>query len=187
MKPGLVRALWAGLVVAAGFTTWLFFARPTPSPGPRAAPGAKEKPDYTLHDAVSTRYDAAGMPRYKLVSASIAHMPAAGVSLLRTVTFHYYADSGTAWQLVADRGTLSSDGARLELAGDVRGHELDRTDPVHFATSEATVEFEQRLVLSNARAKIWKTGYALAGTGLQADLRSGRLELLHDVTGRYVP
>lgn len=187
MKARAALAVWAALVAAAGATSWLVFSNQENNASAPAAQPAGATPDYTLHDAVVTRYDDAGSARYVLDSATIVHMPASGESMLGSIRFHYYAPSGTSWELTAQRGALSADGDKLALAGDVRGRQLAAADPIRFAAPEASVEFEQRTVHSDAHVRLWQAGYEIEGIGLAANLDAGTLEVLKDVSGRYAP
>ncbi|MGH8428361.1 MAG: LPS export ABC transporter periplasmic protein LptC [Gammaproteobacteria bacterium] len=185
MKTWTIRALWLALAVAAGFTTWLIIANrspPTPTPTPVAASSA---PDYVLKDAVVTRYDTLGSPRYVLDAATIVHLPVSGASALTRPTLDYYSASGTTWRISAARGRLDADGDHLMLAGQVQAHELDLSDPLHFAAPTAEIALDRRIVRSAGRVKLWQKGYETEGTGLYADLRAGVVNLLHEVSSRY--
>lgn len=184
MKRSAVAA-WSGLAVAAGFTTWLLIVNRSPTPKPVRPTSASPVPDYTISEAVVTSFDEQGAPQYVLDAATIAHLPASGVSTLSRITLDYYAPSGATWRLTALQGRLAANGNDLMLGGDVHARQLAQNDPLQFTAPEAEVGLDSRTVKSSARVQLWQASYRLAGTGLDADLRSGIVKLLSDVTGRY--
>jgi LPS export ABC transporter protein LptC len=185
MKRLAIAAAWGGLVVAAGITTWLLVANRSPTPEAIPAGAASETPDYTVADAVVTRFDPQGTPQYVLDATKIAHLPTSGDSALTGVTLDYYDPAGTTWRLTAQRGRLAASGVDLALAGDVHAQQVARSNPLQFVSPEAEVDLENRTVHTTSRVRLWQTGYQIEGNGLEADLRKGVVKLLSDVTGRY--
>lgn len=185
MKRLATGVTWGGLAAAAGFTTWLLIASHSKTPKPVVPPSASETPDYTVSSAVVTRFGPQGGPQYVLDAQAIAHLPASGASTLVGITLHYYNPAGETWQLTARQGRLAADGDDLLLVGDVHARQLAQSDPLQFAAPKAEIGLESRTVSSIARVQLWQENYRLEGTGLEADLRSGVVRLLNDVTGRY--
>lgn len=185
MRRLVIGVVWVGLAAAAGFTSWLLITSHPKAPKPASHPSASQAPDYTVSDAEVTRFDAQGAPQYMLDAAAIAHQQVSGTSTLTRIRLDYYDTAGATWRLTAQQGRLAADGEELMLAGNVHARQLVQNDPLQFAAPEVEVGLENRTVKSSARVQLWQASYRLEGTGLEADLRSGIVKLLSDVTGRY--
>lgn len=178
---------WAALLGAAGLTSWLLLHSHGVSNAPGIARGKAQRPDYLLHDATVVRFSRNGERRYVIRSDRIAHMPRDDIGLLQRVDLDYFPASGTPWHLRADNGRLVGHGSRLDLDGDVRATETHVADPVRFSAPEATVLLPSERLKSNARVTLRQGHRETRGTGLAADLQTGTLSLLKDVSSRYAP
>ncbi len=185
MKAWLARAAWLLLAAAAGASSWLIIANQGGGQKPGAA-AVERGPDYTLQAAVITRYTPAGARRYVLDSRHIEHERLSGVSHLSAVKLHYYPASASYWRLTADSARLSSDGDRAWLEGHVRALQPALAVPVELNTSRMRIWLRERRIRSNVEVTIRQGARTSRGVGLKADLKRGTVQLLSDVTSRYV-
>lgn len=188
MKPsrGWAVALgWTALLGAAALTSWLLLR--SHGGAPAAGTAAKEQPDYLLDQAALTRFAPDGARRYVIRATRVAHFASNGVALLARVDMKYFPASGAAWHLQADKGRLHGQGRLLDLAGNVRARELEVADPLRFLAPAVTVVLPSERIRSSARVVLRQGHRESRGTGLEADLQTGTLSLLKDVTSRYVP
>lgn len=177
---------WAALAVAAAFTTWLVLANRT-TPLTTAVAPTHEVPDYTVSEAVVSKFGQDGGLRFLLDAKTIEHLPVSGASTLEQIRLYYYDPSGRRWRITAKHGRLSADGEHLALAGDVRARQLSLPNPLRFAAAEVQVGLKARTVRSTARVRIWQKGLQLVGIGLEADLATDVVRLDREVKGRYEP
>ncbi|HEX5314816.1 MAG TPA: LPS export ABC transporter periplasmic protein LptC [Gammaproteobacteria bacterium] len=187
MRTLLRRAFAVALVLVAGFTSWLIIANHASVAPPAPAPVSDRSPDYTLRDAVVTRYDPKGARRYVLRAQSIAHLPASGASVFGQPRLDYVAGPGNAWRVTAERGRLGSDNHLLLLRGKVYGRQLQGDNPLRITTAAAMVQLDRRIVRSRSPVRLWREGFQTDGIGLDADLTSGVVKLLAEVRSRYAP
>lgn len=182
---------WAGriavlvLAAAAGLTSWLLLANRHPAPAPVAVV-KKGLPDYSLTQAVVTRYADSGARRYVLEADEVTHFPASGASVLNKVMLDYYPESGPWWRLRAARGRLTDGGDHAALSGDVRVDQPAAAVPLHLVTSELEVLLAEHRISSEAQVTVRQGARETRGIGLRADLRKGTVSLLKNVTSRYV-
>jgi lipopolysaccharide export system protein LptC len=184
MKTWLGRIAWLLLAAAAGASSWLVVANRGGTPSPNR-PAAANRPDYILHDAVVTRYARAGTPRYILHSQRIAHRQLSGVSLLTAVGLDYYPNAAPYWHLDAEHGSVSSDGDRIALSGNVHAHQPMVAVPIRLATSRLHVQLAERRIRSDAQVTLRQGDSRTHGTGMRANLNTGKVHLLHKVTSHY--
>lgn len=92
------------------------------------------------------------------------------------------------WQLRADLGVASIDQHTLLLSGDVRAFSTHpRYGPVEVLTDDLQVDTEQQFARTDKPVTMRSTHGTTDAVGLEADLDSGRLQLLSEVKGTYVP
>jgi LPS export ABC transporter protein LptC len=181
----LTGGAWGALVAVAGLSTWLALRGHLPSVP--VGTNIQTQPDYLLRQAVITRFTTTGARRYVLVAQQIVHMPQNNISILTTIGFDYFPQTATPWHLNADTGWLSRHDTHLKLAGNVKAHQVSAPDPLRFTTTEVTVLLPTERLYSKAHVTLHQGQREMQGTGLEADLKTGTLSLLKDVTSRYVP
>lgn len=182
-----VFAAWFALLAAAGLTSWLLIRSHSAAPTANAPKHGAEQADYLLHQATLTRYADDGQRRYVINAQKIAHLPQADVAMFSGIKLDYFPASGAPWHLRADQGRLDQHGNRLVLNGKVHAHQVGVADPIRFDTSTLTVLLPDERLHSQARVVLHQGHRETLGTGLAANLQTGTLSLLKDVTSRYVP
>ncbi|MDN5864792.1 MAG: LPS export ABC transporter periplasmic protein LptC [Gammaproteobacteria bacterium] len=185
MSHWRLRLVWLALAVVAGASTWLVLANRGSPPSSQVRAGAPELPDYSLTNAVMTRYGESGQPRYVLRSDRIIHRRDADVSLLTRVDLDYYPLSNAYWHLSARRGRISNRGNHVVLLEQVRAYQPAAANPIHLGTSRLTLVLSERLISTDAPATLRQGARTTRGRGLKADLEQGTVKFLHDVTSRY--
>lgn len=182
-----VLAAWATLLAAAGLTSWLLLRSHTVSTGRAGTRARAEQPDYLLHHATITRFTREGNRRYVIQAKKITHLPVNDVALLDEIDLDYHSNAGTNWHLRADRGRLNDHGQRLELSGHIHANEIDVATPIQFETSTLTLFLPSEKLHTAAKVILYQGHRESRGEGLAANLRTGTLSLLKNVTSRYVP
>ena len=182
-----VFVAWFALLAAAGLTSWLLIRTHGTSPTTSRAQSGAEQADYVLHQTTLIRYAIDGQRRYIIDAEEITHLLKTDVALLSSIKLNYYPASGTSWHLRADHGRLDQHGNRLALSGQVQAHQLAVTDPIRFDTSTVTLLLPSEQLHTEARVVLHQGHRETRGTGLAANLQTGTLSLLKDVTSRYVP
>ncbi|MGH8274149.1 MAG: LPS export ABC transporter periplasmic protein LptC [Gammaproteobacteria bacterium] len=183
-KIGLGRLAWLLLIAAAGASSWLIIANRGGGGKPTTA-ALQRGPDYTLETAIITHYAASGTHRYILHAQRIVHQRVSGVALLTDIGLDYYPQAQPYWHMSAAHGSLSSDGNRVTLVGNVRAHQPEAAVPLHLATPKMKVQVHERLLSTDAHVKLWQGTRESEGIGLKGNLETGVVKLLHDVTSRY--
>ncbi|HYW75064.1 MAG TPA: LPS export ABC transporter periplasmic protein LptC [Gammaproteobacteria bacterium] len=182
-----VFVTWFSLLAAAGLTSWLLIRTHGASPSANMAQSGAEQADYVLHQTTLTRYAEDGRRSYVIDAREITHLLKTDVALLTQIKLNYYPASGTSWHLRANHGRLGQHGNRLALSGQVQAHQLAVADPIRFATSTVTLLLPSERLHTEARVVVHQGHRETRGTGLAANLQTGTLSLLKDVTSRYVP
>lgn len=182
------RARLAVLLLAAiaGLTSWLIIANNAEPSRPASTPSATPLADYSMREAVVTRYAPSGKPRYVLRSTLVTHERNNAISRLKRVKLNYYSHTNPYWHLSARRGKLSDNGQRIVLVEHVRAHQPAAAQSVHLFTSKLMLLLETHRIRSQARVTLRQGPRETRGVGLRANLDTGVVKLLRDVTSRYV-
>lgn len=91
------------------------------------------------------------------------------------------------WFGEALQGKLSGDSKVFTLMGKVRIWQENQRQLTEFTSSELTIKPDSKQLTTAAKVKIISPYGTTESTGLMADLKSKRLQLLHDVRGVYEP
>jgi LPS export ABC transporter protein LptC len=185
MKTWRARLAWLALAIIAGLTSWLVIANRA-KPQKTAPHAAQTLPDYSMRDAVITRYGETGRRHYVLHSHLVTHERLSDTSRLEGVKLNYYPRASAYWRLTARRGVLAEGGNRVVLIEQVRARQPEVTPSLHLATSKLTVLLDSHRISSTKRVTLRQGARKTRGIGLKADLDSGVVKLLKNVTSRYV-
>lgn len=166
-------------------TSALFFR--TREEAPPAATPTQPRIGYYATNARLTGTGDDGHVLYSVSAASVVQMPADGTINLLDVSVNYDPAVEVPWNLHAETGRIRPDGKIIELSGNVVAstREADgpaatiRTDFLEFDPATNVAATDRKVLIDYA-------GSSVQATGLRAMLREDRLELLHDVAGRYV-
>lgn len=119
--------LWAGaldvllrilpmvlLAILALLSHWLIRNAPEPLPEVRDKP-ASSKPDYLMHDFVTTRYDEQGAVRARLTGQQMRHLPDRDIFEVDVPVHEQWDTSGRLTRSSARKGISNADGTEIQL------------------------------------------------------------------------
>jgi lipopolysaccharide export system protein LptC len=175
------------VLLIAAYSNWLLTTfRPDKLTGPRPV---RHDPDYFIEGVTATVMQVGGQPRYRLRSQRIEHYPDDHSLALTEPRADYFRPDLPAWHLRAERGRIYDRGERVFLDGAVfMNRPADRKRPAaELETRDLELLPQQEYAETAARARLRLGRNTLAGTGMQLFLKQGRLELLADGEGTYVP
>lgn len=161
---------------------WLNEQAPPPPSAPRIGAG------YYLRDAELLATDDQGRPRYRVSAAFASQRLEDGAVELDEVGLLYAPTSELPWRLTATAGRMPPGGKLLQLLGDVVATAQDRGGVAATIRSDyLEVDTETYVAFTERPVEVVFDGGQLAATGLRAYLREGRLQLLSDVHGQFIP
>lgn len=157
-----------------------------------AAPGAGAGPDgtgYYLRDALVREYGDDGQVRLEVATRGATQELATGSIRLEEVTVNYFALPGQRWRLTADGGLARPDMDTVELAGNVvmTGGRQALPEPAVLRTERLSLDTREQRARTDAAVTLGFGHYAIAATGMQADLKAETLRLESGVNGRFNP
>lgn len=144
---------------------------------------------YYLRDSTVTEYGVDGKVRLELAVRSATEDPARQVVDLESVALDYFALQGQQWRLTAERGQITPGSEVVELEGDVvmMGERGSLPEPAVVRTERMTLDTEAQLAVTDAPVTLGFGAYAIAATGMRADLKAETLRLESKVNGRFNP
>ncbi len=171
--------LAAILIVGA----WNFNEPKRQRPSPAAAVKQQEVDAYLL-DAQITQFTATGSTQYQLQATRVSHFPDSGRTLLDSPQLIHYRQSKTPLTITAGDGELSPSGDRISFRRGVtltglNGGARVNSETLHIDPQRQQADTDSRVIYSHPQGRF-------EGTGLRANLRDERVQLLHDVRGHYV-
>lgn len=142
---------------------------------------------YYLKDATLSGTGDDGRILYRISAETVTQAPDDGSVGMENVHVNYDPATETPWSLKADTGKMLAGGKMLELSGNVVATTLDASSPAATITTDY-LEFDPSTdtAVTESKVVIRYGGSLVNATGLRAMLRQDRLELLANVTGRYV-
>ena len=177
----------AALAVFAALTQWILWLQSEPETtdsfiGP-------PRSDYTLSAFSLAAYLTDGSFAFEVEAPRMTRHPWLGTFAVEQPRFRFVDGGGHAWNARAGEGWVSKDAKEVRLMRDVHAERpaVAGLDPLAIdgASLNALVETDQ--VSSDDAVTLRSPGSILRGTGLDADLRTGRFVLRSQVTGRYDP
>jgi lipopolysaccharide export system protein LptC len=176
------------LAIAAGLavlTFWLERAAQAPPVAP--PPSGTRVPEYVVENVNATNLDKSGRPESKLTANRMVRFLDDETTEVEEPRLVQYRDEGPPFRVVAERGTVSSDGEEVRLFGKVvvsrdaskERPEL-RMETTYLQVFPKTEVFRtpEPVVITEGRSK-------LAGVGLEYDNKARRLELKARVSGTF--
>lgn len=146
-------------------------------------------PDYYMTDFVLYVSDAQGRPAYRLQAERFAHLAADDTGELVKPEFTLQQPAGPPWVMRAADGWIGPQGAELYLIGGVTMARTRSEDEpaIRITTEDLRVRPKDRVASTDLTVVATSGPHRLQGVGMFADLARERMQLLADVTGRYVP
>jgi lipopolysaccharide export system protein LptC len=176
---------FSGLLLAAVASSVLLF-RAGEGEGP-AATTPRLGIGYYVNDARLIRTDDAGHILFRVSAATAQQTPTDGSVSLQSVAVNYDPAQATPWTLRADTGRIAAGVKMIALSGNVvaASSEVDRPAAT-IRTDYLEFDPETEVAATDGKVVIEYAGSTVHATGLRAMLRENRLQLLSEVTGRYV-
>lgn len=176
-----LAALLCGAVATGAL---LFRTREEEAPGP---PAARLDIGYYASKARLSGTDDAGRILYSVAATSVVQTPSDGSVKLSDVSINYDPAVDVPWSLHADTGRIRPDGKMIELSGNVVAASREPDSPAAtFRTDYLEFDPGTNIAATDRKVLIEYAGSTVHATGLRAMLQEDRLELLHEVAGRYV-
>lgn len=153
-----------------------------------AAQAAAPEPGFVALGAQIIETGDDGQPLYTLDARRIEQPMPEGTIYLTDPVLHYQPPGASPWVLTAQRGQLPQSAENADLSGMVsaNGKPQGSTRTIHFSTATLHVDMQQQLATTSSVVHVDWAGSQLSGRGMRADLKSGQIELFHDVKGVMV-
>ncbi len=140
---------------------------------------------YYLLDATISDTNETGQLVYSLSAQRIDHIPADGSVQLTDLKVLYAGEDS--WTIQAERGAMGASRERLDLNGDVTITSVDvQTERnTTIKTEQLTLDITSNQAHTDQEVRIHISGGELNAQGMQADLKSKKIDLLSDVRGLF--
>jgi lipopolysaccharide export system protein LptC len=182
-KRGLLIIVLLALVATSSMLVWRL--------RPAARPPAKEdaRSDYTLENFELVTLDDNGKESFSVRAPHLERDPQGKSLTIRTPNFSFPGEGGGRWTATAGSAWVGPKGEKVLLLKDVdmMGPPGERGERTRMQTSQLEILPKQDKASSPSLVTISRGDSILRGTGLQADLKTHRMQLLADVKGRYAP
>lgn len=146
-----------------------------------------DEPDYYLENMIRTTTGADGRVRNILKASLVEHFPGDDSVELQRPYLEIYGTDDKPWQVLADRGWMSSGNEVVLLHGDVEiwREDNDGKRSYEVLTKELRVLPEEQYAETRQPAVIVAPGGITHAIGVRANFGHGRLELVESVRSRY--
>jgi lipopolysaccharide export system protein LptC len=175
------------LLVLAGLSTVAVWQL---APKPKPKPPSQPRSDYTLENFQLVTLNDKGEEAFTVDAPHLERDPE-GKSLTLTLPKFSFPDKASTgrWLASADRAWVGpkADEVRLIAKVDLLGPPTPNGERTHFQTESLRVFPHLDKAQSDDAVTITRADSILHATGLRADMKSHRIQLLADVKGRYVP
>ena len=177
----LLAAAGAGALAFALMQFWESAATPLQSD---TAKQADDRIDYYLKQPHTTQYNKEGSLQYTLSADQLEHFEISDRGDLQQPRFTTHRNQQIEWRGHSQQGIVEKGGDKVTLNNQV---ELKRTTPTEATiTTESVTLFPQREQAKTALdVTLIEPGSRTTGTGMRADFKSGRIQLLDNVRGHY--
>lgn len=182
-RTGLNTVLLVSALVLSGVAVWQWSLRRVPAPEP------PQRSDYVLRDYELTTLDSEGHESFTVVGPYLQR-DVGGKSLSLVQPRFSFPDSDEGrWQARSDSAWVSPGADEVHLLDQVRlvGPPTPAGLRTRFETDRLTVLPDAEQARTDERVTVTQGDSILAGTGLRADMKAKRFQLLNDVKGRYAP
>lgn len=182
-RTGLNVVLMVSALVLGGVAVWQWRLRQVPAPEP------PQRSDYILRDYELTTLDSEGHESFTVVGPYLQRdIGGRSLSLVQPRFSFPDSDEGR-WQARSDSAWVSPGADEVHLLDKVRmvGPPSPAGLRARFATDRLTVLPDAEQALTDERVTVKQGDSILTGTGLRADMKAKRFQLLNDVKGRYAP
>jgi lipopolysaccharide export system protein LptC len=190
--PGRKYFIPLFLLALTLLSVWLFQGQP--EKGRSVTVQSQGAPDSFMENFTTRTMDAAGRPQYQLSATRMAHYAEDNHSELTQPRFTAFRADGEQWTVVAESGQATAGAKQILLNGAVTiERHPDATAPANLQilTRDVRVRPADDYAETDAATTIVHGTGAQQATlnslGMQVDFGEGRLLLLSQVRGNYVP
>ena len=143
---------------------------------------------YSAKNAVLEETGADGLPMYTLNAEVIRQHPNDGVEF-EQVQMSFRDADGQTWKGRADRGELTTDTGKIDLAGNVHVNGLlpGSAQPADLETEKLSVDTHEDIISTAEPVTVSSPGRELKSKGLLATLKQHHLTLESNVRGTLIP
>ena len=182
-RTGLNTLLLVSALVLSGVAVWQWQLRQVP---PQEAP---QRSDYILRDYELTTLDSTGKESFTVIGPYLQRDVGGRSLSLVQPRFSFPDSEAGRWQARSDSAWVSPGADEVHLLDQVRmvGPPSPAGLSTRFETERLTVLPDAEQALTDERVTVTQGDSILAGTGLRADMKAKRFQLLNDVKGRYAP
>lgn len=182
-RPLLFSAILLGVAVVAGLAVWQM--RPKAKP---LSPGLARS-DYILHDFELTSLDSEGKESFSVAAPYLERDPGGKSLSIRLPRFSFPDRKQGRWLATSNSAWVAEKGVEVRLIDKVHlvGPPSPRGEHTRFDTARLQIFPKQDLATSQEPVTVTRADSILQGTGLRADMKSNRIQLLANVKGRYAP
>jgi lipopolysaccharide export system protein LptC len=182
-NPTLVTLLV--LIGLAGVSQWLrYLVEPQPLRGPE-----RHEPDYTMENFTIKSMGQTGLPEHLMRAITLVHYPDDDTTEFSKPHITVFQEDRAPWQIHADQGWLAGDRKSTLLRGEVLienpGTSAGRS--VHLVTRDLRIVMDDEYAETDQAITIRGKSSIIKGVGMRAHLKEGRLYLLSQVRGSYLP
>jgi LPS export ABC transporter protein LptC len=180
----LVALLFIGMI-AASF--WLGGDQREPTPTTTVEPSNADL-GYSALSAVLVETGTDGLPMYTINAEVIRQHPSDGVEF-EQVQMSFRDANGQTWKGRADRGELTTDTGKVDLAGNVHVNGLlpGSAQLADLETEQLSVDTHENIISTSEPVSVTSPGRQLTSKGLMAALKEHHLVLESNVRGRLIP
>lgn len=148
---------------------------------------AKYRPDSFVTHIVAVQMDETGKPKNVLTAPKMVHYPAGDTTDTLSPHFIIYSDSGQPWHITADKGRAQQGTEIITLWDNVKMYQPPglNNPAITITTSTITVYPHQQTAHTSAPIMLKQVGGNVHSVGLNADLKTGAIDLLSQVRGQY--
>ena len=170
------------LVILAGLSYWVHSLKKT-TPAHQNSPLG---PDFYLNEFSSVSMDAKGLPKEKLEAKQLIHFAFDDHTELQQPRLTVLRSNETHYIVRANNGNLLSGNETLYLYGEVNVQRYNRSIlATQVFTEELWVQPNANIAHTDKPVKIVHESGEINAVGIVADLGSNKVELLHQVRGKY--
>jgi lipopolysaccharide export system protein LptC len=147
--------------------------------------GEFQEPDYYMEDFTTLAMRKDGTPKHRLQALYMAHYPDNDTTELLEPQMKVFRVEKSPLYIRADKGWVTSDNEIVLLRGDVTLWEEDEAGDhvLQVDTSEVRILLDDEYAETDKYATINRENTTVTGTGVRADLKNSRLEIIdHEKT-----
>jgi lipopolysaccharide export system protein LptC len=182
-KRALLVLVLVALATASSLVVWRL------RPAPRPVPPSEARSDYTLDNFELVTLDEAGKESFSVRAPHLERDPQGKSLTITRPAFSFPDRTRGRWVATAGTAWVGPKGEQVKLMGnvDMVGPPGAIGERTRLRTAQLEILPKRNLASSPAVVTVSRGDSILSGTGLRADLKAHRVQLLANVKGRYAP